>query len=985
MSPPADPPILVKIAGMRWGVRSAATLKKLIEWMWLGEETGVMGAEWGLWEREGESAAIADAVKHVTQGGGGLLLVEGEAGIGKTRLLEEVRAAGVEAGARVAWGRGTELESEFAFGLVRQLFEPILADEDGRGEGQWQGPAVQARQVFAAAGTAAEPVGDFGVLHGLYWLTANASQDRPLVLVVDDLQWCDAPSLRYLAYLLPRIDDLGVLVVAALRTGEQVTDERLVQHITTDPAVRVLRPHPLSVHAAALLLRQALPEEPDPSFVAACHRATGGSPLLLRELASTIAAHGMTASDANATLVMDLGSKAVQRLVTARLHGLPEFILAVAGAAAVMGDHADLTAVAALADQDAAAALDAADALERLGILRVKYDRHVPVLSFAHPLVQAAVHGSLDPAERAVAHRRAAQVLTAAGADPERIAAHLLRVPPSGDSKAVADLRKAAEQATARGTPGGAYTYLRRALEEPPTQDQYLEILAAAGQTALLVDFQAAAKHLQEALDRTTDPVKRADIAIMLGMAHLYQGEGDRSITVWSQALSQLPATAQDQRRHLESSRLMAATFIVPGHHEVLPSLPELRRLPPHESTSAHLLDCAIAGRELALAVPAAVSRARRALTDVTTLVEEAGGDVAIPCGWRALLDADDDMAMDSIQAAIVEAHRNGSLYALVPAYMHRALGWLLRGQLTEAEATAREALDVVDLTGADIVSIYVRAWLAETLAETGRFAEAEQILQAIGVTTSTCPPGPFYSPLVALAVLQRMRGDSKSALDAALQAGQVCADYDIRNPAFAGWRTDAALAMQALERDDEAREIAAEDLRLSQQWGAPRALGRALRVNGLLTRGNDKLALLAQAITVLQDTSARLEQAKALADYGAALRSVGQRTEAREPLRQALSLSTRCGATLLAEYARTELVAAGGRPRHVSLTGPEGLTPSEMRVAVMAAGGATNRQIAQQLFVTIKTVEVHLSAVYRKLGITNRSQLSSRLPASGQ
>ncbi|MGW3137758.1 helix-turn-helix transcriptional regulator [Streptomyces sp. NPDC001139] len=158
--------------------------------------------------------------------------------------------------------------------------------------------------------------------------------------------------------------------------------------------------------------------------------------------------------------------------------------------------------------------------------------------------------------------------------------------------------------------------------------------------------------------------------------------------------------------------------------------------------------------------------------------------------------------------------------------------------------------------------------------------------------------------------------------------------------------------------------------------------MGRALRVNGLLHRGDQQLDLLRQAVTVLDGSLARLEHAKALADLGAALRRTGHPAAARESLRQAVDLATQCGATPLAEIARTELAAAGARPRRTALAGPDALTPSEKRIAQLAATGATNRQIAQQLYVTPKTVEVHLSAAYRKLDITTRRDLPGALTA---
>jgi DNA-binding CsgD family transcriptional regulator len=205
------------------------------------------------------------------------------------------------------------------------------------------------------------------------------------------------------------------------------------------------------------------------------------------------------------------------------------------------------------------------------------------------------------------------------------------------------------------------------------------------------------------------------------------------------------------------------------------------------------------------------------------------------------------------------------------------------------------------------------------------------------------------------------------------------------RNPAFLAWRSQAALALLRLGEQDEARRLAGEELELSRIWGAPRALGAALRAAGLVEGGERGLALLQEAVGVLTDSPAKLEHAKARTELGAALRRANHRSEAREQLRRAVELATICGATPLAERAETELRATGARPRRIALSGIEALTPSERRVAQRAVEGATNREIAQTLFVTPKTVEVHLSSVYRKLGISSRSQLPAALaePAS--
>jgi DNA-binding NarL/FixJ family response regulator len=221
--------------------------------------------------------------------------------------------------------------------------------------------------------------------------------------------------------------------------------------------------------------------------------------------------------------------------------------------------------------------------------------------------------------------------------------------------------------------------------------------------------------------------------------------------------------------------------------------------------------------------------------------------------------------------------------------------------------------------------------------------------------------------------------GELEAALAAAEGLGEAVGRMD--NPAGHPWRTVTAAVLGRMDRAEEGIELALAELELARRWGAPGPIGRALRVAGELS-GADGIDLLAEATHVLEASHARLERAKALAALGTRLRLARKPSEAREPLQRALELATVCGATALADHARTELHAAGARPRREALTGVEALTPSELRVADLAAEGKTNREIAQELYVTPKTVEVHLSSSYRKLEIAGRRQLPEAMAA---
>ncbi len=264
---------------------------------------------------------------------------------------------------------------------------------------------------------------------------------------------------------------------------------------------------------------------------------------------------------------------------------------------------------------------------------------------------------------------------------------------------------------------------------------------------------------------------------------------------------------------------------------------------------------------------------------------------------------------------------------------------------------------------------------------EQGKLDEAAAALARTGIGQSLPDDDSrlLYFPDIR-ARLRLLNGDLVGGLEEMLDTGRSFEAVGSRNPALIAWRSPAALALLQLGEQDEAGRLTSEELELARTWGTPRALGAALRAAGLVEGGQQGLALLREAVEVLTDSPAKLEQAKARTELGAALRRANRRSEAREQLRHALELATICGATSLAARAESELLATGARPRRIALSGVESLTPSERRVAEMAAEGPTNREIAQALFVTQRTVEVHLTSIYRKLAISSRAQLAAAL-----
>jgi DNA-binding NarL/FixJ family response regulator len=337
----------------------------------------------------------------------------------------------------------------------------------------------------------------------------------------------------------------------------------------------------------------------------------------------------------------------------------------------------------------------------------------------------------------------------------------------------------------------------------------------------------------------------------------------------------------------------------------------------------------------------------------------------------------DREEAMDAWQVSLADAHARGSLLSKTAVSLWYGFSLYRRGELAEAEASLRAALEELALWGfgQDEAAIYCHAFLAQVLLERGDLAAARAVLER-----SHDPGGSDDGARYWLgAQLDLLLAEGR--FEWALAVGEDFARRfaHVRNPVDAPWRSHTARALDALERTDEALALLAEELAVARGWGAPGTVSRTLRVLGAIER-DDGLDHLAEAVAVVGGSSARLEHAKALAALGAGLRRARRPAEAREPLRDAVELAEVCGARAVAEQAAGELHAAGGRPRTKALTGVGSLTASERRVASLAAAGSSNREIAQTLFVTPKTVELHLSNAYRKLGIRSRRELPAQL-----
>jgi DNA-binding SARP family transcriptional activator/DNA-binding CsgD family transcriptional regulator len=911
-------------------------------------------------ERDREVALLDSLLAEASVGEGRAVLIEGPPGIGKSRLLTEFRRHANTQGAMVLNARAGELERDFPFGVVRQLFEAVVADPDALA-----GAAATARVVFASPEEGA-PTGDasFAALHGLYWLALNLAAERPLLLEVDDLQWCDRPSLRFLAYLVRRLEGQPVLVTASVRTGDPPTDAALLAEIANDPATAHVRPGPLSEDAVGQLVAKRLGAEPDRLFREACHRTTGGNPLLVRQLLNALETESVKPDAAHADVVRAIGSRAVSSSVLLRLARLPGEAASVARAVAILGEGADLGPVAGVAGLDEAQVAGAMASLARAEILRPE-----PPPGFVHPLVRDAVYQSLPLGERELLHARAARVLRESGASLDQVAGQLMHAPKRGDADAARLLHEAGLAAVARGAVDNSVSYLRRALEEPPPPEIRPPLLLDLGEVEALTRGEDGARHLREAYEGLTDVHLRVRAANALGRTLLFTTSPAEGAAVARQAARALPPAMEDDALGLEAFALMGVPFgaLDPSEMRVAD---EFRTRP--LTTGGEKMMGAVAALEWTHSgghVDEVVALSIRALEG--GLLQQRDPNLLTLAALLPMIVGDRDEALSIFDIAMADAHRRGSLFMITGMYLWRGFTLFWRGDLVDAEEQLAAAFDQAETWGYGPDTLqWNAAHLAWCLVERGDLAGARRAL-ARGPEMGGHSDGARYWGNARLELLVA-EGRYEDAVEAADEYAKRFARY--HNPAAARWSSLKAVALDALGLKKKAVELAAEELDRARDWGAPGTVARSLRVLGTL-EGAEGIERIEQAVEVAGRAPARLELAKSLAALGVARRRAGRPDYAREPLMRAHELAEVCGAERLLASVRTEMLAVGADP--VSPRGVGALTATERRVAALAAAGRAEREIAQELFVTPRMIEVKLGSALRKLGAGSAGELA--------
>jgi DNA-binding CsgD family transcriptional regulator len=665
--------------------------------------------------------------------------------------------------------------------------------------------------------------------------------------------------------------------------------------------------------------------------------------------------------------------------------------VALARAVAVLGAGAEVALAAQLAELDRELAELTADRLAAAQILAP-----VRPLEFFHPLIGAAVLEDIAPGARRVAHRRAAALLDRKDGGEgslARVSAHLLACGPAGDGWVMARLVDAAREALDRGAPEVAASYVRRALAEPPAAGERAALLFLLGTAEWRAGQSDAIAHLEQALAAAGEDPRTLIAAIfLLALAYYVTDRAERAVEVLERALAavgdrkatlalteRLGTIEPEPLRDARLALTLESGIAVIGSTDEQTAPAALRRA---EGLRGRLRMLENPPVYLLAMLAYYATRGNRA-AEAQELAERALACEPYPppldicevlIATLTLVECY-DMVQRLCEDWLAAARRHGAMQETIGILVARASASCDRGALADAAADARWALD----RAVGVRRIHAVTNVIRVLIERDELETAKDMLDQCPDPSATGSSDAVRF-LITRGRLRHAQGRLQEALDDFLDCGRRCTPLGSSLLSAVPWRGEAALVHVALGDTGEARRLAREQLELARAFGRPRTLGISLRACGLAEGGEKGLGLLAEAVKVLERSQSPLELARALSDYGAALRRAGRRVQARAELERALDLAHRCGARRIANQARAELIAAGAKPRRDAITGRDALTAGELRVARLAAQGLTNREIAQALFITTKTAKGHLSHVYRKLEITRRGQLANAL-----
>jgi DNA-binding CsgD family transcriptional regulator len=919
-----------------------------------------------LLERERELAALDGVRRRAAGGTSEVVLVAGARGMGRTALFEAACEQARLAGFVVLRARGDAAERELPFGVVRQLLGPLARQPEGRALVPPRARPVLARlldETSPRRGRSGDPADHHGQLEAFHELVVALSTDRPLLVAVDDLHVGDPASCSWLHYVSRRRAGLRLAFVATHRTGRARYAESLVR----EADVQLLTLAPLSARAVRQLARH-VPAGDDDEFCRACHVATGGAPGRLRELLVALVLGGSPATGPEA-------ARALRRVVLDRLRALPPDALALARALAVLGPRADVAEAAGVAGLDPTRAWDAVTLLGDAGLVGAG-----PAVGLAHAVVRDAVLAEMGAQELAAAHAAAARVLHERGAPADAVADHLLAPDPAGAGWVAERLEEGARRATAQGDHRKAAVFLRRALEEPPPPPVRSRLQRRLGVAGALLGDPRSLPDLRQALAASTTADDATRAALALGNVLRTSGRLGEAGDVLAAAHAGLADADHPLRGLLDAERAALGCIDIERPDRRTVELDDELLV----TRTDRLFGAVRAYRAVLGLAPAerSAALARRALA-AGRLVAEAGSHALAPHLAADVLVMTDRLreAEPEVDALVEHARRLASAPALAFALALRARLALARGDLAGAEADAERGLDAAargELVLADrmLVAALMEVALARGRPEDAEAAYARRRLPIVVSASATDD--------LLLAARGRLRV-AQDRFDEGYSDLMACGERQLRrgvgNPAALAWRSWAAEALARTGATERALELLLVEERLARVFGAPVPHARALRLLARVGEDGEALGRLEEAARLLDGSPARLEHARVLLALGRRHRRHGRGVEGRRALVRARRLALECGAAGIAESAAAELDAREQAPRgRHAPPAVEQLSARERETAELARDDFSNRQIADRLHVTGKTVEAHLSAAYRKLGIRSRFQLAEAL-----
>jgi DNA-binding CsgD family transcriptional regulator len=899
--------------------------------------------------RQREREVLGRLLNDARGGDGGVLVVHGEPGVGKTALLEWTAEEGRQL--RVLRTVGVEGEMELPFAALQQLCSPILDRSERLPDPQRDALSVA---FGLSAGQAPNP---FLVGLAALGLLSEASEERPLLCVVDDAQWLDRASARALAFVARRLLAEKIAFVFATR--------ELGDALAGLPELRV---EPLGRRDARTLLESVLPARLDERVLDRIVLETRGNPLALLELP-----RGLTPTQLAGGFGLPVAvplSASIEESFTRRLARLPGNArrLLLVAASDPVGDTALVWRAARQLGipESVVEAVEAEDLLEFGG--RVV---------FRHPLVRSAVYGAAGLKERRAVHRALAEA-TDPEIDPDRRAWHRAQAASMPDEDVAAELERSAGRAQARGGLAAVAAFLERAAALTPEPTHRAQrLLAAASAKHDAGDLEAALGLLEGVEVGVLDELGRARVDLLRGRIALEQRRSGAAGSLFLGAARRLepldPELARETYLETLAGVMSSDVEVVGGATAVAAAA----RAAPTGTAPTRTVDVLLDAFAIRLtdgyaAAAPTLARALELLLAMAVSDEDVGRRLSVSSTRNSnivALEMWDDEALHLLAIRQVQAAREtGALVHLQFALSFLARSHMLAGDLTAASLMIDEARLIAGAAGNPALvnaPMILAAWR-------GHEAQASELIDA---TSEEAAARRWTSNNYARSVLYNGLGHHDAARDAAWEAFQPdpigYGPYLVPELAEAASRTgDRALLESALEWLSERTGV------ISSGW----AIGIEARVRALLSEGEVAESMYRESIAHLAGTRVRLELARTQLLYGEWLRRERRRLDAREHLRTALDAFTSMGSEAFARRAERELLATGERARKRTVDTLDQLTPQEEQVARLAAKGTTNREIAAQLFITQSTVEYHLRKAFRKLDVKSRTQLAHRI-----